>query len=639
MYLRLIPKIDIMKIRTVTFITGLFIAAGLAAQVPREFNYQAIARDNSGNEIVNTALQVRIAILTATDPDVVLWEEEHSVTTTDYGMITLIVGDPSASRVDGLLKDFEDIDWSVTPLYLRTNVYYNSTWLDMGNARLVSVPYAMRAGLASGLSMNTLQTEGITFAIVGGDVSNPDALFEVRRSDGEVMFGVYNDGVEINVPYNMLEKGPKGGFAIGGFDARKKGTTEEYFRITRDSTRIYVNQNSSKKGSKGGFAIGGFDGTKTEPVDFLNLTYKNYFIGQEAGESISTGMHNAFFGYQAGYNLTEGDNNVFLGHQTGFTTTNGHENVFIGNRAGYTASGYDNIFIGNAAGEESSGTTHSTFIGNEAGWNVTGDDNIAIGDRAGHNTYSGSPELMQTVILGIDAGRNFTGSNNTILGYGAGSKWGSSATGNNNTFVGASAGGGGTDKLGNDNVCLGYEAGYGQSGDGKLFIGNSTDSYLISGLFEDTGDGVAPFILLDADVEVAGDLNVAGTLTYPSDLRYKTGLEPVSDALSAVNRIDAVYYRWKTDEYPEEKFTDKRQIGFIAQNVEEFFPELVRTDRDGYKSLDYGKMTVVLLQAVKEQQETIEKQKEENNLLTDRLNSMEVRLNQLESIISATQDQ
>jgi hypothetical protein len=62
-------------------------------------------------------------------------------------------------------------------------------------------------------------------------------------------------------------------------------------------------------------------------------------------------------------------------------------------------------------------------------------------------------------------------------------------------------------------------------------------------------------------------------------------------------------------------FDKERQIGFIAQDIEPFFPEMVRTNSDGYKSVDYGKMTVVLLQAVKEQQEQIDAQQKEINEL------------------------
>lgn len=44
----------------------------------------------------------------------------------------------------------------------------------------------------------------------------------------------------------------------------------------------------------------------------------------------------------------------------------------------------------------------------------------------------------------------------------------------------------------------------------------------------------------------------------------------------------------------------KDQMGMIAQEVEEFFPEIVSTDADGFKSLDYAKLTVVILRVLKD---------------------------------------
>lgn len=51
--------------------------------------------------------------------------------------------------------------------------------------------------------------------------------------------------------------------------------------------------------------------------------------------------------------------------------------------------------------------------------------------------------------------------------------------------------------------------------------------------------------------------------------------------------------------FPEESFSDKRQIDFSAQELEVLFPEIVKTDSKGYKSVDYGRMTPILLEAIK----------------------------------------
>ena len=50
------------------------------------------------------------------------------------------------------------------------------------------------------------------------------------------------------------------------------------------------------------------------------------------------------------------------------------------------------------------------------------------------------------------------------------------------------------------------------------------------------------------------------------------------------------------------KQTGKKDIGVIAQEVEEILPEIVDTRSDGYKAVDYPKLTALLIQSVKEQQ-------------------------------------
>ncbi len=58
-------------------------------------------------------------------------------------------------------------------------------------------------------------------------------------------------------------------------------------------------------------------------------------------------------------------------------------------------------------------------------------------------------------------------------------------------------------------------------------------------------------------------------------------------------------------------FDDKKQIGIIAQEIETILPEVVLTDPNGYKAVEYSKLTPVLIEAMKEQQAIIESQQKE----------------------------
>jgi hypothetical protein len=76
-------------------------------------------------------------------------------------------------------------------------------------------------------------------------------------------------------------------------------------------------------------------------------------------------------------------------------------------------------------------------------------------------------------------------------------------------------------------------------------------------------------------------------------------------------------------------FTEERQIGFSAQEIEKLFPEIVQTDAEGYKSVDYSRMTPVLVEAIKEQQKEIvelKKKVEQLEYLHKRNNQNKTRL-------------
>ncbi len=105
--------------------------------------------------------------------------------------------------------------------------------------------------------------------------------------------------------------------------------------------------------------------------------------------------------------------------------------------------------------------------------------------------------------------------------------------------------------------------------------------------------------------------NIRGTnVAVTSDRRYKTDITPIDSSLAKVSKLQGVYYNWDRKRWPQKNFSDSKQIGLIAQDVEKIVPEVVNTDKEGYKSLSYDKLTAVLIEAMKEQQKQIETQKE-----------------------------
>lgn len=103
----------------------------------------------------------------------------------------------------------------------------------------------------------------------------------------------------------------------------------------------------------------------------------------------------------------------------------------------------------------------------------------------------------------------------------------------------------------------------------------------------------------------AVDVVITNGITVSSDIRLKENFEPMSNALELISQMNGTYYTWKKD-----AGTDKpRKLGFIAQEVEKIIPELVKTDSEGMKSVDYVSVIPVLVEAIKNQQKQIDELK------------------------------
>ncbi len=135
-----------------------------------------------------------------------------------------------------------------------------------------------------------------------------------------------------------------------------------------------------------------------------------------------------------------------------------------------------------------------------------------------------------------------------------------------------------------------------------------------------------------------GDLLVDGTVTAScgvlvcSDIRYKKNICPLTNSLSNVLSLHGMYYDWDKEKFPAKAFGDERQIGFSAQEIESVFPEMVQTDESGYKSVDYSRLTPVLVEAIKEQQEMISSQQVKLDSQQLRLETLEKEMQLLKSL-------
>ncbi len=118
--------------------------------------------------------------------------------------------------------------------------------------------------------------------------------------------------------------------------------------------------------------------------------------------------------------------------------------------------------------------------------------------------------------------------------------------------------------------------------------------------------------------------SVDGAYNAFSDARLKQDIQPMSKMLDKVMQLKPSTYYFKDTR----SFAKNKSMGFIAQEVEKVFPELVREDKDagGYKKLNYADFTVIAIKAIQELQPIVEEQKLKIATLEDRIAKLEAAL-------------
>jgi hypothetical protein len=117
-------------------------------------------------------------------------------------------------------------------------------------------------------------------------------------------------------------------------------------------------------------------------------------------------------------------------------------------------------------------------------------------------------------------------------------------------------------------------------------------------------------------LDVAGEVH-ASNFPNSSDVRLKTNVTPLTNVLEKLEKIRGISFEWNEVYEALGRSTGHREIGVTAQDVEAVFPELVTTWGDeGYKAVDYGRLTGVLIEAAKEL-------KAENEALKQRIEALE----------------
>ena len=124
-------------------LVGILFGSFIYAQAPQAFNYQAVARNGSGQIISNQNVNVRITIRTGTATGTNVYQETHQAITSQFGLFTLEIGKGSLPT-----GTFSNISWGSAKHFMQVEMdpAGGGAYQDLGASELLSVPYALQAG-------------------------------------------------------------------------------------------------------------------------------------------------------------------------------------------------------------------------------------------------------------------------------------------------------------------------------------------------------------------------------------------------------------------------------------------------------------------------------------------------------------
>jgi hypothetical protein len=132
-----------------TLLLSVFVfEAAIQAQAPQLLNYQGVARNGFGNVLPNRQMTLRLSIRNGGSSGTVVYSETRTVTTNGGGLYSVQIGSTGTSATTGSLAT---INWQVGTKFLQVEVDPDAgtNFVDLGTTQLVSVPYAMSAGVAT----------------------------------------------------------------------------------------------------------------------------------------------------------------------------------------------------------------------------------------------------------------------------------------------------------------------------------------------------------------------------------------------------------------------------------------------------------------------------------------------------------
>ncbi len=291
------------------------------------------------------------------------------------------------------------------------------------------------------------------------------------------------------------------------------------------------------------------------------LGSQNLFVGIGAGNSAAA-VANSMFGYGTGRNTT-GQANTFFGMEAGPLNTTGEQNSFFGYQAGlFNITGRNNTLIGYRANVQVGGLLNATALGSNA---VVGESNtIRLGDSNVIGVDWGNSRLRKDQGGGIELGGT-----ETIVGTGT--------------------------------PYVDFHKSHTFPQDFNVRLINDEDRVLsVIGSFRVGTYMILPTLGVGGTVALCRD-SFNTIATCGSSLRYKGNIASFSSGLDLIKRLQPITFNWKNGGMAD--------LGLGAEDVAAIEPLLVTYNSNGQvEGVKYDRVGVVLINAVKEQQEQLREQ-------------------------------
>ncbi len=634
------------------------------SQVPQSFNYQAAARNKKGEALANKTLVVEVSILRSTENGAIEYQEIHRPTTNEFGLFSLEIG-AGQPTFAGTVPIFSSIEWEKHNYYVKIRVDFGDAQqtnglVDMGVTRLQSVPYSF-------ISRKALFAETL---------SSPVSLQLADLADINISNPQNNQTLIWNASQSKWTAGESGSF----LDSNGSTDLTGNWAISTNNIQLGTGNFTLNTGN---LLLG--SGNIELNSGKIKISGGSLIVENGSANMDSLQLE---FGQKINRITTDG---TLAGNSNFTIPTEQAVRTYVANNSSGGTGSTDNgiwntsasaIFLSDsrfvAVGTSSPSDKVHFQLAQQEGFLVTGISggslpNLGQGTRlafypakavfrAGHlldlpNAWNGANSGFASVAFGQDniASGDFSfvgGIKNMASGHSA------TAFGNSNMAGGASA-----FAVGENSQALGtgsFSAGisthagtYAETAFGTFNYsdGNSTDNWGITETLFSVGNGTsdasrsnafvimkyggtgiglgqtAPIAMFQVGTAGDGTIAIANAWNTFSDRRLKKDILVIDRPIEKLEAISGYYYFWKQGK-------DKnRQAGVIAQEVLAVYPEIVTKNTDGIYSVDYSKLTPLLIEGTKAQQKEIDLLRAENQSLRLKIERQNLRLESIEKYI------